>query len=361
MNVLTQRRFFVGEFIENESLNNFKSIRLVAAFMVIIAHSYVFTNEREDVLSQLSNGNIDLSYLGLSTFFFLSGLLVTQSLCNSSSWKNFLWKRVLRLYPAAWLSILFCMFLLGPVVSNLKPGLYFSDPLFYNYAISLSLVRINYFLPGVFTHSFNDASVNASLWSISLELKLYAGLLFFYFFKIPFNKIIIIVIILAAIIIEHFFYAETENAIRTMAGTFFQLYSYVAYAPYFLIGVLCYQYKDKLFVNSTIALLVFVIACIGIASGFFLVIRIIVIPVLVLYFSALPFKWIKKITPAPDLSYGYYVFAFPLQQVISQMSGTKNIYPWQMALLSIIVIFPFAVFSWYLVEKKALRFKKLVK
>ncbi len=351
----------VGEFIEKEELNNFKFIRLVAACMVIIAHSYVFTNQPHDPLFLISNGNIDLSYLGLSVFFFLSGLLVTQSLYKSESWKNFLWKRILRLYPAAWLVILLCMFLLGPLVTTFNLKEYFTNPLFYNYALSLSLVKINYFLPGVFTKSVSDASVNASLWSISLELKLYAGLLLFYFIKIPYSKIIIVATIVLAVIAERFFYTETENAVSIFAGPSFKLYAYVAYAPYFLAGVLCYKYKSKLFINSFIAITLLCIACIAVALDFFQLIQMLVIPVLVLYVSGVPFKWIKSITPNPDLSYGFYVFAFPLQQAISQVLGTKNIYPWQMALLSFAVILPFAIFSWYMVEKKALMLKGHIK
>ncbi len=51
-----------------------------------------------------------------------------------------------------------------------------------------------------------------------------------------------------------------------------------------------------------------------------------------------------------DLSYGLYIYAFPLQQVLAA-HGMLSLW------LSIAVTLPFAAASWFLVEKPALRFK----
>ena len=235
------------------------------------------------------------------------------------------------------------MFVLGPLFSVLSLKSYFTNPLFINYSTSLSLVRINYLLPGVFTKSVLNPSINASLWSISLELKLYVGLLVFYLFKIPFKKTILISVIILAFIIEYGFYNQTENYIRHLSKGFI-LYSYVAYAPYFLIGVLSYLYKEKLFVNFFIASFAFIIACLCIEINCFTAIRVLIIPVLVMYVASLKFPFIKKITPKPDLSYGLYIFAFPLQQIISQLIGNSNLHAWQMCLLCIACTLPFCFF-----------------
>ncbi|MEP6467049.1 MAG: acyltransferase [Parafilimonas sp.] len=347
----------VQQVIENEKFNNFKFMRLLAACMVIFYHSYAFTNEKNDPLKVITNGAISFSYLGLAIFFFLSGLLVTQSFYHSSSWRNFLWKRFLRLYPAAWLAILTCMFILGPLVTVFPFVKYFTNDLFFQYASSLSLVRVTYLLPGVFLHSPVDPSVNSPLWSISLELKLYLGLLIFAILRFPFKKTILVFLIIAAVFIEHFFYNATENAVKNFYNGFV-LYPYVAYAPYFLIGVLYFIYHNKIVSNLFIALGALIITCISIKLNLFFLTRLIVIPILVLYASSLKPTLIKKITPKPDLSYGLYVFAYPVQQVISQITGTTNIAAWKMTLLCIICTLPFAFFSWYLVEKKALSFKR---
>lgn len=350
----------IQQIIEDEKFNNFKLIRLVAACMVIFYHACGFTNEKYDALSIITDHATNFSYVGLSTFFFLSGLLVTQSLYYSTSWKNFLWKRFLRIYPAAWLVILSCMFILGPLVTSFPLNKYFTDPLFYNYAKGLSLIKIGYLLPGVFLNSPLNPSVNAPLWSINFELKLYLALLVFYAFKFPFKKIILAALIVVAVITDHFFYDATEAAVKTFSNDFV-LYPYVDYAPYFLIGVLCFNFRNSIFSNFSIALLALGLCCLSIKFDFFFIARLIVIPALVLYISSLKPSLIKKITPKPDLSYGLYVFAFPVQQLLSQTINSSAIYAWQMTLLCILATLPLALFSWYMVEKKALSLKSIVK
>ena len=58
--------------------------------------------------------------------------------------------------------------------------------------------------------------------------------------------------------------------------------------------------------------------------------------------------------PAPklpaDLSYGLYIYAFPLQQVLSA-HGVLSLWA------SMAVTLPFAAASWFLIEKPALRLK----
>jgi peptidoglycan/LPS O-acetylase OafA/YrhL len=325
--------------------------------MVIFYHSFAFTNHKKDPLAVLTNGQTNFSFVGLAIFFFLSGLLVTQSLYHSSTWKNFLWKRFLRLYPAAWLAIIFCLFILGPLLTTFSLHSYFTDPLFFQYATSLSLFRVSYLLPGVFVHSPVDPSVNAPLWSISLELKLYLGLLIFYTIKFSYKKVLIVFLVLAAVLVNSFLYDAVENSIRNFSHSFV-LYPYVAYTPYFLVGVLCFIYRHKIYSNFYFALFASLIAYVSVKFNFFFLAKIVVIPILVLYASSFKPMLIKKITPKPDLSYGLYVFAYPVQQIISQIIRTTNIAAWKLTLLCILCTLPFALFSWYVVEKKALSFKK---
>jgi peptidoglycan/LPS O-acetylase OafA/YrhL len=56
-----------------------------------------------------------------------------------------------------------------------------------------------------------------------------------------------------------------------------------------------------------------------------------------------------------DLSYGIYLWAFPLQQVL-MMTGIRD--PWLLSAAAVIVLLPVAAASWLLVEKPALRFKR---
>ncbi len=76
--------------------------------------------------------------------------------------------------------------------------------------------------------------------------------------------------------------------------------------------------------------------------------------ILLLATSSLPF--IKKLVPKSDLSYGIYLYAFPIQQIISVfIKPSNNII---LLLLTIIAVIPVAFFSWHLIEKKAMTIAK---
>jgi peptidoglycan/LPS O-acetylase OafA/YrhL len=153
--------------IQNRN-NNFNLIRLGAALIVIAIHC----------VGEYGNYGI----LGVPAFFFISGLLVTESLRTSKSWKKYFVHRALRIYPAAIVCIILLAFVIGPIVTTLSAANYFSDPDVYRFLSNCLLLRIEYKLPGVFTQPFlESASVNASLWTLQLVLKLSLGLLVVFF------------------------------------------------------------------------------------------------------------------------------------------------------------------------------------
>ncbi len=93
--------------------------------------------------------------------------------------------------------------------------------------------------------------------------------------------------------------------------------------------------------------------------GDFKLLVFIFVPVATLFAATKGVSFIKKITPKADLSYGIYVFAYPLQQVVANYLHPQG--TWAFFLSAMIIIFPFAIFSWYVVEKKALGLKKVVR
>ncbi len=60
-----------------------------------------------------------------------------------------------------------------------------------------------------------------------------------------------------------------------------------------------------------------------------------------------------------DISYGLYIYAFPVQQVLAGMGAISLGIGW-FALLSLIATVPLALASWLLVEKPSLRLKSVL-
>jgi peptidoglycan/LPS O-acetylase OafA/YrhL len=335
----------LGEHIEDHRLNNFGLIRLLAAFLVMETHSHLLSRQDGYYLHAYH-----ISYLGLPSFFFLSGLLVTQSLYRSSSWKNFCWRRFLRVYPGAIAAILITALLIGPIVTTSSLGDYFSSPVLYQYLESCSLIHINFLLPGVFKDSvLKTASVNASLWTVSLEIKLYIALLIAWMLKWPGRRIGLLILI--AILISASFLIK-KDAFGHMA------LPYLTYGVQFLSGVLCYLYRDKILIRGYWLIILPLAFALSGWLHIYSLTAYLLIPALVLFTATYGLTWTKKITPKADLSYGIYLYAFPVQQLVANYLHPAS--PLILFLTTALATLIPATLSWYVVEKRALRLKRRI-
>jgi len=143
--------------------NNFDFIRLVAASLVVFSHSFILaegTDGREP-LYFLTAGREDLGQVAVATFFVISGFLITMSFESSRSIGNYLWKRVLRVFPALIILLLLTTFVLGPLATNLSLKDYFSQGHTYSYLTNVRLFRLQYDLPGLFQENpYPNASMD---------------------------------------------------------------------------------------------------------------------------------------------------------------------------------------------------------
>lgn len=84
-----------------------QALRFVAAFMVIILHSTLYTSERLDSTIQLYG----LGYNGVRLFFVISGFVMiisSDTLVNKvSGWAIFALKRIIRIVPLYWIATTF--------------------------------------------------------------------------------------------------------------------------------------------------------------------------------------------------------------------------------------------------------------
>ena len=88
--------------------NNFDFLRLLFAVWVIITHSYPLTGQPEqDLLWKITNGQTVFSYISVRGFFAISGYLIIQSLLRSNNLIDYYWKRILRIFPALFVVLLF--------------------------------------------------------------------------------------------------------------------------------------------------------------------------------------------------------------------------------------------------------------
>ena len=160
--------------------NNIDLFRLVAACLVIYGHAFAVAPEqgRQDLLLMWTG--YASAGMAVKTFFFLSGLLVTSSLLQKKSVTQFLLARFFRIWPGLALVLISSSLVIGSLYTTLGLDTYFSSPNTYLYVKRMLLMNswgtqnLGYYdLPGVFGANPYKSTVNASLWSLVIEVYAY--------------------------------------------------------------------------------------------------------------------------------------------------------------------------------------------
>ena len=142
--------------------NNFDLLRLVAALLVLYGHSFIMVEVAYPAplstwISDLSPWKDDWEDLAVNIFFVISGFLITASYIQTQNFLSYIKKRVIRIYPAAVVSITLCVVLLY-FTSPVGFVEYFSSDMTWEFwSDNSSMRKTRYHLPGVFAKQFLDS------------------------------------------------------------------------------------------------------------------------------------------------------------------------------------------------------------
>ncbi|HRO47785.1 acyltransferase [Agriterribacter sp.] len=336
----------------SKTSNNVTLLRHFAAIFVLISHSFDLLNRSAaEPLSLLSGGATSLSRIGLIFFFFISGLLITQSLYNSAGITHFLWKRVLRIYPALIVLIFLTVFILGPVFTAMPIGAYFKNGQTWEYFFGgISLIRLRFFLPGV----FDEHGVNGSLWSLPVEFRFY--ILLAVFFITGVLKKIKLYILFPGL----FLFIYLASPYFSINPIWIYLAPYISWAGFFFLGSFVFFVRDKIKMNLAILLAVLVL---WYFTRHIIIINklteLIAFSYLTLFLSFSTPVLGKNFFSKNDFSYSTYIYAFPVQQILLH-TGSDKVAPLELMILTLLVLIPFCWFSWHCIEKPALKLKNIM-
>jgi len=321
--------------------------------MVIFGHSfYLFpTGGFVEPVTQLVKRNFS-GTLAVGIFFFISGILITQSYVQTKSALRFTLMRVARIYPGA----LFCLFavtlILGPLVTTLSPSAYLTSAGPYCYLRdNWSFTNFFWFwppgcysLPGVFEKNIYAGAINGSLWTIFPELACY-----FYILVLGMlgglntrNRIILIVIALLTI-----------HAIAPKLVPYFSQDSYsdtLKVALFFLAGVLAFALRDWLTLRW-IYLVPLVFETVMFRGSIYQEYPLFLT---IFYFVLLigSSKWLRAVKLPGDYSFGVYIYGWPIQQAVAHFWPSLTSYPSNLICIPLAVLAGYA--SWNLIERPAL-------
>jgi peptidoglycan/LPS O-acetylase OafA/YrhL len=112
--------------------------------------------------------------VGVGIFFLISGCLVTESWMRDPHVLRFAARRALRIMPALAVVVTLTVFVLGPLVTSLPTGDFLRDPRTWAYLRWAVLIPGSFQLPGIFPHNPGEGVANGSLWTLPLEALCYA-------------------------------------------------------------------------------------------------------------------------------------------------------------------------------------------
>lgn len=279
----------------------------------------------------------------LPAFFILSGFLVLGSLYRNNI-PQFVALRLVRLLPALAVEITLTAFIVGLAFTTLPVGEYLRSSEFHAYFLNL-LGDIHYTLPGV----FHGALLNVQLWTIPYELECYIMILALAVLGFFQRRKFFIALLLACTV------AATILSYRNGWPTLQSVVSGRVLVFGFLYGCAIYLFRDDVPYNKY----VFLVACVAtyilfsVPHATFL--GLIPLSYATVYFGTLKLPHI----PFGDLSYGVFLFHFPVAVVVFHLAHQHIM--WE-ALAAIVLLITgiFAYGSWVLVERPMLMRKREV-
>ena len=327
--------------------NNFDALRLVAALMVILGHGQDLEGQIPTIL-----WNFPISRIGLDVFFSISGYLVCDSWLRTPRLAPFLAKRALRIFPALIVCVALTVLVMGPLSTALPLARYFGHHQTWNYLLN-ALLYLQLHLPGVFTERHLGGAVNGSLWSLFPETLCYLTIPLIWLAP-RWNRLPILVGVMAGcglLGLYIFDHPELQPDLVYSADPKYVLVQ----VPFFMAGAVLrlLQIRFPAMFRLDIA-----VVCTGVM--FYLP------PVLGT--GSVPYEWLtlayvvialgRFSTPVlnqaarfGDMSYGLYLYAFPMQQIVLDHGPHWPITRSTLGTLAI------AFLSWHLIEAPALRFK----
>jgi peptidoglycan/LPS O-acetylase OafA/YrhL len=342
--------------------NNFDAMRLALASLVILSHCWLLIQAKIDnePLGRWSKGVFNIGEFSVYAFFVISGFLVSASLKRSASVRPFLFKRVLRIYPAYFVAMATGYFIVAPL-AGLSFRWLLQPKMIAQLVVGALLLR-----PLDVNHSFPNnpwpGSINGPLWTIAYEFACYlllpiVGLLGFFRKRRRGILFLLLAVDIAADFIHH-----NDPFTDGVAPLYLSPDRFCRYSTYFIVGIIFFAYRDVVRYKSSLAAISAAALTFAAKSFlYFIFVGPISLAYLVFWFAFTPRIRLHHFGKHGDFSYGVYANGFPIQQLLIQWIGAVRLTPlglfaiaWPLALLA-------GVISWFVVERPflALKAKKI--
>jgi peptidoglycan/LPS O-acetylase OafA/YrhL len=338
----------VADIIERGQ-NSFSAMRLALALAVLVSHSYwLVTGQTAGEPLYAWTGH-SLGEHAVQVFFFLSGVMVAQSLLTRGDLVDYACGRVLRILPGLIVCVLLTALALGPALSSFDLAAYLTDKALPAYFVkTLSLSTGSAPLPGLFTALPVPGLVNLSLWTLKFEVLCYLLLAGFGLAWLRLERFRPVLAAALALAVATAFIGDAKPA-----GGYSTFDNVRYFFLFFFAGTLAYLWRERivlgwLYLLPLVALFIMAIgtrwmelataACLGYGA---------------LLVASLSWGKLRAFADRHDYSYGVYIYACPLQQALIELCPGIGIA--ELTLVAIAPTLGLAGLSFELVERPAMR------
>ncbi len=340
----------LSDSLRSPAENNFDIVRLLAALAVVFGHSFVLSLHSSLAAEpvKMLAGFVYSGSAAVAVFFLVSGIFVSQSFYYENNPFAFLVKRLFRIWPG----LVVCVIVAAIAVTIACRGLgtdLSRDKSFFQYIVSSSLLDTTWRIDGVFSDRPRYA-INGSLWTLPLEVKMYAVVFLFGVFGVLRRRAYLLallalgigVLVAAPSVFSGYFATGNPEAVRPVL--------------FFLIGMAIFAARDEVALGSVFRpVLLFLIAAAFPRTREFFGDLFMIAATLWIGCSPL----LARLPKLPgDYSYGVYIYGFPIQQLV--VTFNPAIGPYALFAVAGSVTLLCAIASWYLVEKPAQKAAKRI-
>lgn len=321
--------------------NGLNLLRLVLATTVIVWHSFELTGRAVDHASVAQF----LQDVPVDGFFAISGFLIAGSWVRRPHAAEFVRSRVMRIFPGFLVCLMITALVLAPIgilLSNATwPHDYWSDAAAY-VAHNSSIRIVDYGIGDTPTDVPYHGVWNGSLWTLRWEFMCYAGILAIGLVGLLRRRAPSLVLFGGAFLLS----------VVTTYGSFdaYQAGTWARFATAFLAGTVVFMVRDRLPTSLPLT----------VGSGFVVLASMtlenyrIVGALFLAYFLVTASSYLRspRLQFRNDVSYGMYIYAMPIQQILagtSLVDAPVVIY----MVGSVALTLPLAVASWFGIEKRA--------
>ena len=325
--------------------NNFGTLRLLFAALVIVSHTQGMLdgNPDRDLLFLLF-GTLPFGEVAVDGFFLISGFLITKSMIERTSLLSFAARRVARIVPGFMVVFWLCVLALAPFFTT-EP-VFTPQVLADNVLLSLRLSIPT--VPGAFSTA-HFPMLNGSLWTIAWEFLCYMGVAALgvvgllqarFRWLLAAGVVVALAIRIAWKLDTHGWHeGDFVNAVR--------------FASMFGTGMLFHLFRDKVRYTTLGA------GAAGVALFGLMFFEPLAETALTIFGGYLIFWFAFAVKQWPtsrlkdDISYGLYLYGFPVGQVLIWFWPHGN--PWLIGLATFAGAIPLGFLSWTLIERPAMK------